>query len=319
MDLIEKYISYIATQKRYSPRTVEIYGDALRRFAEFFGGEELPRVLTHQCIRQYQIHLLDQCGESPRTVNLHLSVLSGFCRYLVRQGELSSNPVLLVSRPKQPKRLPGFFKAAALDKYLESESALSRRDFALALSTEEERKDTYALCLARAIVCTLYCTGMRRAELISLRRSDLDLARNVLHVRGKGDKMREIPLVASCIREISLYLQAVENLVAEVVSPCLFVTYKGESLYPAIVDKAVKRELGSQGRDFSGKKSPHVLRHSFATALMEGGAEINSIKEVLGHANLAATQVYTHSNPAQLKQVYSSAHPRGAKAGKKGE
>lgn len=317
MDKIERYIAYVSTQKRYSRRTVEIYDDALKRFATFFDGEPLESILNHQCIRAYQIHLLDEMGESPRTVNLHLSVLSGFCRYLVRQGEMKSNPVQLVSRPKQPKRLPVFFKDSALEKYFSTQSALSRRDFELDLSTEQERRDTYNLCLQRAVVSTLYSTGMRRAEIIALRRKDMDTARGLMRVRGKGDKMREIPLVPSCIDEISLYLQSVSALVKSADSrngdAPLFVTYKGGCMYPALVDHCVKAELGPLGQDFSGKKSPHVLRHSLATALMEQGAEINSIKEVLGHSSLAATQVYTHSNPAQLKKVYQQAHPRGRK------
>lgn len=315
MDLIEKYISYISVQKRYSVRTRQIYEDSLRRYEAFYRGENLKDMLTHQCIRAWQIHLLDEEGAGPRTVNLHLSVLSGFCRYLVRQGGLSSNPVPLVTRPRQSKRLPQFFKSSAMDRYLASENALSRRDFDLDLRTVQERRDTYNLCLDRAIVSTLYSTGMRRAELVSLKLRDFDVPRGVMHVLGKGDKMREVPLIPSCIREISLYLRSVSRLTdaPDSADRPLFVTYGGRAIYPVLVDRAVKKELGACGQDFAGRKSPHVLRHSLATGLMENGAELNSVKEVLGHANLAATQVYTHSTPARLKKIYRSAHPRSKK------
>lgn len=318
MELIEKYLQYISLQKRYSKRTQELYASALKDFASFYDGENLLDMLSLQSVRAYQIHILDDLAYNPRTANLHLSVISGLCRYLVHQGLLKSNPVSLLKRPKEPKRLPVFYKDDAMAHYLEQDNALSRRDFDLDLQTEAERKDTYWLCLRRAIVCLLYSSGMRRAELIGLRNCDVDFSRSCVHVLGKGDKMREIPLVASCIQEISLYLQAREKLLKGAADSApaqpFFLTYAGAKLYPVLVDRAVKAELGSvDDRGFDGRKSPHVLRHSLATGLLEHGADLNSIKEVLGHANLAATQVYTHSNPAQLKRIYDAAHPRSKK------
>lgn len=313
MDWIGDYITYISVQKRYSARTAQIYASVLNDFSLFCADEKLEDMLNLQGLRAYQIHLMDEKGESPRTVNLHISVLSGFCRYLLRMGFLKSNPASLLVRPKQPKRLPVFFKSGDMEGYLAADNALSRRDYELDLQTEEEKRDTYWLCLRRALVCTLYSTGMRRAEIIDLKTSDVDFSRSCVHVRGKGDKMREIPLVASCIQEISLYLQARKALVKSLETNALFVTFKGAELYPVLVDRAVKAELGQMGTGFSGRKSPHVLRHSLASGLLEDGADINSIKEVLGHANLAATQVYTHSNPAQLKRIYGASHPRSGK------
>ncbi|MBQ0096709.1 MAG: tyrosine-type recombinase/integrase [Bacteroidales bacterium] len=318
MNDVEKYISYISSQRRYSARTREIYSSILDRFCTFS-----PDAITPASIRNYQIYLLDTEGLSPRTVNLHLSVISSYCKYLIHQGIMNSNPVSLVVRPRQSRRLPAFFNSAAMSAYMSEDNALDRRDFELELGTQAERKDTYWLCLRRIIVCTLFCTGMRRAELISLRQGDFDRSRGVMHVRGKGDKMREIPLLPELIEEISLYLQSVRRLVnAEraAVSDPLFVTWSNSRLYPVLVDRAVKEELGHSGKDFAGRKSPHVLRHSFATGLMEEGADLNSIKEVLGHANLAATQVYTHSSIKALKNIYEQAHPRAAnKGGKHGD
>jgi len=319
MLLIDKYLTYISTERRYSSRTCEIYSSVLSDFCSFVDGEPLEKMLERQVIRAYQIHLLDDKSQSPRTVNLHLSVLSGLCRYLVREGVLKSNPVALVSRPKEPKRLPVFFHEDAMQKYLDMDNALSRKDFELELPTNKEKKDTYRLCLNRIIVCLLYSTAMRRGELIGLKFRDFDPLRGTLTVHGKGDKMREIPLLDCVVKEIFLYLHSVDKLVLcnkrEAADP-LLVTHSGGVLYPNLVDKAVKEELGALGREFSGRKSPHVLRHSLATALMEEGADLNSIKEVLGHSNLAATQIYTHSSIRQLKNIYEQAHPRATRPGK---
>lgn len=322
-----KYLDHILSQKRYSSRTADIYGQVLVDFMRFASqvsdlrldecsDSDILSVLEHNVIRSYQIDAMQNRKLSARTANLHLSVLSGFCRFLMREGQLNSNPVSLVSRPRQSKRLPVFYTEAAMQKYIESDNAISRRDFDLALSTEQEKKQTYLACLDRIIVLTLYSTGMRRAELIDLKLDDLDISRGKLRILGKGDKMREIP-IPSCLKsEIELYLHSVRRLnesdQAVPKSP-LFVTWSGEKLYPVFVDRAVKSELGPMGKDFSGRKSPHVLRHTLATGLLGEGADLNSIKEVLGHANLAATQVYTHSSPSRLKTIYELAHPRAKK------
>lgn len=313
---VEDYLEYIGSQRRYSARTVANYASVLDCFREFSGDSDNP--LTHNAIRAYQIHLMDRKHFNPKTVNLHLSVLSSFCRFLLLRGVIPSNPVKLVTRPKQPKRLPDFYKADSLRRYLDSRNALTSRAFEQELPSSRSRRDVYWLCLRRAIVTVLYSTGIRRSEIISLRKSDLDASRRVLRVRGKGDKMREIPLLDCVFEEINLYLQSVMRLVAAGDNSGdgpLFLTYSSAPLYPVLVDRAVKAELGLSGLDFPGRKSPHVLRHSFATGLLEEGADLGSIKEVLGHANLAATQVYTHSTPGRLKQVYEQAHPRATNKG----
>lgn len=326
MDYVAEYLEYIAVQKRYSKRTVEIYSSVIADFLRFVSGSDsgtvtigdadAVSVLNRNVIRAWQLYLLDERELSPRTVNLNLSVLSGLCRFLVKDGILKSNPVSLVTRPKQSKRIPVFYRENAMQRYMDAENALSRRDFDLELGTEQEMKDTYRLCVQRMIVSLLYCTGIRRAELINLKVGDVNLRTGKMRVHGKGDKMREIPLISSIIEELSLYLQSVERLTCckdrDGSSP-LLVTYGGKALYPVFVDRAVKAELGSSGGDFAGRKSPHVLRHTLATGLLEEGADLNSIKEVLGHASLAATQVYTHSSARQLKKIYESAHPRAGK------
>ena len=168
--------------------------------------------------------------------------------------------------------------------------------------------------LSRLIVSLLYATGIRRGELIALDRSSLDASRKVLHVRGKGDKMRTIPIVLSLFEEILVYLEAVDMLIDCDGGPGtpLLLTPSGGRLYPAFVDRVVKAQLGG-AEGISGRLSPHVLRHSLATQLLQDGGDLNSIKELLGHSSLAATQVYTHNTVAQLAKVYQSAHPRAKK------
>ena len=174
--------------------------------------------------------------------------------------------------------------------------------------------------LRRLVISFLYSTGLRRSELISLNVGSIDFGRKIVKVVGKGNKMREIPLVASLCEEILLYLKAVEALMGgeRSLKEPLLVTYTGRRLYPAYVDRAVKSELGGV-KEITGRKSPHVLRHSLATDLMNDGADLNSIKELLGHASLATTQVYTHSNFARLKNIYERAHPRAKNGGKNGD
>ena len=328
MTLIDKYIGYIRDIRRYSERTVCIYKDVLDNYvrlihnAQDVSDEELLASLNKSEIRQYEVMLLDE-GLSSRTVSLHLSALSGFCRYLVGNDCLNSNPVNLVAKPKTEKRLPVYFKKEAMDSYFEKTSWLFKEkeiDHFKANWDTKAGKNMYKDILARLILSLLYNLGIRRSELIGMKVGCIDFGRNVVKVAGKGDKMREIPLIASLCKEISLYLDAVETVCGgkRSLKEPLLVTYNGKALYPGYVDKAVKSELGDV-KGITGRKSPHVLRHSLATELLNEDASINSIKELLGHSSLAATQVYTHSNIARLKSIYKSAHPRAKNGGKNGD
>lgn len=321
--MIERYLNYIASIRRYSPRTQAIYRAVLGSYASFAepgcDGDALDWAgeLNVQQLRAYEVFLLDEKKASPRTVHLHLSVLSGFCRFLMKEGVLSSNPVKLVTRPKMEKRLPEFYREESMEAYLE-ETRFLVDDYA-AYADEKY----YEKRLGRLIINLLYCTGIRRAELIGLDRSSFDQGRGVLRVRGKGDKIREIPLVFSLCQEILLYLQSVDSMGAgERPVPRrsgddpLLVTAKGERLYPVLVDRVVKQELAGV-KGITGRRSPHVLRHTLATELLDDGADLGAIKEMLGHASLAATQVYTHNSIEKLKRVYNHAHPRAKNDGGK--
>ena len=316
-ELITRYLSYVGGVKRYSSRTQALYREILEEFEDFAAPEPLPEALCAPIIRSYEVHLLDDKGVGARTVGLHMSVLSGFCRWLVAQDRLQSNPVRTLPRPKVEKRLPVFYREESMDEYFE-QTALYASPEVLGLFTgkpgDKGDAQLYTRVLQRLIISILYGTGIRRSELIGLTRSSFDSHRKVLHVRGKGDKMREIPLTGSVCSDILLYLRVIDRMGIEAggASSPLLLTKAGGKLYPVFVDRAVKEELGSVP-DITSRKSPHVLRHTIATELLNEGTDINSIKEMLGHSSLAATQVYTHNSVEKLKNVYNKAHPRATK------
>ena len=302
MRQIDGYLSYLSNVRRYSSRTVAIYRDVLERYFSFASNGDITRTM----IRNYEVYLLDELKLSSRTVNQHLSVLSGYCRYLMKQGVLESDPVRTVTRPKQEKRLPVFYREDAIDRYFEQTKG-------------DPEFGSYEQKLSRIIISILFNTGIRRSEIVSLTRSSCDFSRKILHVHGKGDKMRDVPMIPSLCEEILLYLQSVDSMFEKLGpdSP-LLLTPKGGALYPVFVDRTVKKELGSVS-GITGRKSPHVLRHTLATELLTEGADLNSIKEMLGHSSLAATQVYTHNSVERLKSVYCNAHPRAKNGGKNGD
>lgn len=304
--LKENFIRYLESERRFSPRTVRLYEEAVAEFFAFWEEDGIePELLTPQNIRSYVAHGLDT-GRSARTMNLKLSALSTWCGWLLRQGLLESNPVRKVPRPKQEKKLPQFYTEKAIDNYFDE----SRRRV-------EENPDDFRIFRDRMILLVLYATGMRRAELCGLKRTDFDNGRRLFRVLGKGDKLREIPVPALICQEILLYLEKMDEAYPDNPEGKFFLTDKGAPLYLAFVDNVVRRELsGVEG--FTGKKSPHVLRHSLATHLLNRGADLGSIKEILGHSSLSATQVYTHNSFEQLKKIYVTAHPRAKNGGNNG-
>ena len=315
--MIDEYIRYLGDVRRYSPRTQTLYRQALEDYRDFCQ-EETPDLIPSR-IREWEAHLIER-GLKPRTVHLHLSALSGYCNYLMKKGVLKSNPVRTVRRPRMEKRLPEYYTERSMEQYLEeSAHAASREDLEILLTTDPGGKlarEMYHRRLRRLIISLLYASGIRRAELIGLQVQSVDYGRRTLRVRGKGDKMREIPLIASLLEEISLYLSAASFItgVERLAAHPLIVTEKGNPLYPQYIDRAVKAELDGSG--ITGRKSPHVLRHSLATALLEEGADLEAIKQMLGHSSLAATEVYTHNSIERLKTQYMNAHPRAKNTGR---
>jgi integrase/recombinase XerC len=298
--VVEEFISYIGIQKRYSERTVQLYREYINDFREFISpadDDEFIKELKSNAVRGFIATSLDS-GLNSRTVNLKLSAISSFCNYLLKKGLIESNPVNKVPRPKTSKRLPHFYTEGAISDYL---------------SSSIDDGDFFAL-RNRTIVLLLYSTGMRRAELASLCLSDWDRGRRVMRVRGKGDKEREIPVTRELDTMLSKYLNEMTELYSDNTESRLFLTDTGQPLYLSFVNKVVKDEL-SKAPGFTGKRSPHMLRHSIATHLLNNGADLNSIKEVLGHSSLAATQVYTHNSFEQMKKIFLTAHPRAKKGG----
>ncbi len=304
--LKENFIRYLEVERRFSPRTVRLYEEAVTEFYAFLEEDDIqPGAMTSQNVRSFIAHGLDT-GLGARTMNLKLSALSTWCGWLLRQGLLESNPVRKVPRPKQEKKLPVFYTEKAIDNYFDE----SRRRC-------EENPEDFRLLRNRMMMLVLYATGMRRAELCGLKITDFDASRRLFRVLGKGDKLREIPVPALICQEISLYLEKLGEAHPENPGGRFFLTDRGAPLYLAFADKVVRSELaGVEG--FTGKKSPHVLRHSLATHLLNRGADLTSIKEILGHSSLAATQVYTHNSFEQLKKTYLTAHPRAKNGGNHG-
>ena len=297
---MEEFISYIGIQKRYSDRTLQLYGEYVRELKEFISPRdenEFISELKPQVIRGFIANGLES-GLNPRTINLKLSAISSFCNYLVKRGVVSSNPVKKVPRPKTSKMLPHFYTEGALSAYLES----------------KVEEGNFLAMRNRAIVLVLYSTGMRRAELATLRISDWDRGRRMIKVRGKGDKEREIPVTGELSKSLNVYLLEMSSFYLENPEGMFFLTDTGKPLYLSFVNKIVRSELASVP-GFTGKRSPHMLRHSIATHLLNNGADLNSIKEVLGHSSLAATQVYTHNSFEQMKKIFLTAHPRAKKGG----
>jgi len=306
--LPDSYIDYICSVRRYSERTCEIYREVLDSFSEWNSGlhsdKDWTQALTPQVIRGYEVHMMDELKAQPVTVNLHLSVLSGLCRFLIKEGLLESNPVKLVPRPQTPKRLPTVYRKELMDKYMAETQYYVDEDYGA------DRK-MYAHRLDRMIISLLYQTGIRRAELLGLTRGSFDKGRRTLRVLGKGDKMRVLPLTEVLCDELCRYMDSAALVTGCSTSPeaPLLVTVSGKKLYPVYVDRVIKKELAGA----TVRKSPHVLRHTLATELMDEGTDLNAIKEMLGHSSLAATQVYTHNSIERLRSVYDSAHPLAKK------
>ena len=329
MQIINEYIRYVRDVRRYSDRTVQIYEESLYMFlSDVHGGEAVPEdVLIESLnvseIRSYMAGLMEEHKMSPKTVRLHMSVMSSFCNFLIKQGKIESNPVRLVRKPKLEKRLPAYFRNDSMEEYFRYSDVYASEQyldaFVSSLGTDSA-KDLYRKRLARLIISILYSTGLRRSELLKLDVGNIDFGRKVVKVVGKGNKTREIPVVDSLCEEILLYLKSVGALFQRERSlkEPLLVTYSGNRLYPVYVDRVVKEELGGV-KGITGRKSPHVLRHSLATELMNSDTGLNSIKELLGHSSLATTQVYTHSSIARLKNIYEQAHPRAKNGGKHGD
>lgn len=289
----ELFLSYLKNEKRYSPHTITAYENDLDQFVSF--GKELigdfcVETVDYHLIRQWIVSLMDN-GISAKSINRKISTLKTFFKFLMREGVIEKNPTDKVVVPKMGKKLPVFVQEKEMNSLLDGR--FFTEDF-------EGRRD-------KAVVSLFYGTGMRLSELVGIRFSDLNLHERMVKVIGKGSKERLVPFPLEVSGVLNEYIQLRNELFPDS-GNFLFLTENGEPAYNKLIYRIVKKELSLVTT--IEKKSPHILRHSYATHLLNNGADLNAIKELLGHANLAATQIYTHTTFEQLKKVYKQAHPR---------
>ena len=285
----EKFINYLSSEKRFSVHTITSYSNDVNQFFLFLSEEykitsELSEV-NFQIVRSWIASLLEQ-GVTPRSVNRKISTLKTFFKFLIREGVIQESPMLKVVAPKSKKRLPLFVEEDQI------ESLLNGVEFDDGFIGERDK----------LIIELFYVTGIRLSELINIKISDLNFDNNLVKVLGKRNKERLIPLSTRIVKELQFFIEKYK------IDNYLFTNLGGTKVYTKLVYRIVNKYIGKISS--INKKSPHILRHTFATHMLNNGADINAIKELLGHANLSATQVYTHNTIEKLKSVYKQAHPR---------
>ena len=284
-----EFIQYIAAEKRFSEHTIKSYLTDLNQFTTYIGAEfeiyEDVNEINFQIIRSWIAYMLEK-EISPRSVNRKISTLKTYFKFLLRNKFLKESPMLKVVAPKSRKRLPVFIEEDQME----------------ALLTKVVFEDGFIGQRNKLIIELFYVTGIRLSELINIKIKDIDFHNQLIKVLGKRNKERFIPLSSGIIAELTKFISEHQLKIF------LFSHLDGEKLYTKLVYRLVNKYIGEISS--VNKKSPHILRHTFATHMLNNGADINAIKELLGHANLSATQVYTHNTIEKLKTVYKQAHPR---------
>ena len=293
MAMIELFLNYLRYERNRSPYTVQFYGENLRRFEAYFQEKDSQLSWTSvdsDVIRDWIEDMMDK-GCAVTTVKLALSAVHSFYRFALLRNLVERDPARLVTAPKKPKPLPQFVKEREMDELLD----------------EVEWSDNYKDVRARTIIILLYETGILLGELVGLDDESIDFATSQLKVTGKRNKQRIVPFGKELAQALEEYARLRDEQVARQ-STAFFLTEKGERISRGQVDYLVRKHLS---RVTSLKKrSPHVLRHSFATAMLNHGAGLESVKKLLGHESLETTEIYTHTTFEQLKRVYQEAHPR---------
>ncbi|MFV0506443.1 MAG: tyrosine-type recombinase/integrase [Bacteroidales bacterium] len=290
MDSKESFYKYLINELGYSNNTLKSYKIDLQQFEEFCTSNFGDFLFTHinvVNIRLWIIRLM-QNGLSPKSVRRKVSVLRVFHRYLQTEG-IATEPLGQVRLPKMQQRLPTFVKTKEMDMMFRNKQLFN--------DSFEGKRD-------RAVMLLLYATGMRVGELVSLRKDDVDLLNCTIKVIGKGRKQRLIPFPKTFISQLQDYKTTLKDIGE---SPYFVITSKGKQTYPMLIYRVVSKILKLVSS--SGKVNPHILRHTYATHLLNNGADLNAVKELLGHKSLSATEVYTHNTIDRLKSVYKKSHP----------
>ena len=293
-DHIAPFISYLQFEKRYSKHTLIAYTTDLNEFLDFvtkIWGTIPIQEVSFQVVRSWLASLME-AAITPRSINRKISALKSFFKYQIKTGVITENPMFKVVAPKISKRLPSF---------------VNENDLQLLGNTVSGATEDWKSLNAKLLITLFYGTGMRLSELIQLKETQLDFYRKQVKVLGKGNKERIIPLNQALLDAVNEYIRLKKKQFAQLPVE-LLVTEKGKKLYPKYAYLLVNKCLSAIPA--LDKKSPHVLRHSFATHLMNNGADIKAVKDLLGHASLASTQVYTHNTIEKLKDVYKNAHPK---------
>ncbi|WP_418698316.1 tyrosine recombinase XerC [Bacteroides sp.] len=293
MLLTDSFLDYLLYERNYAEGTVKHYrADVLelQKFGEEMLGDLTPSDVSAELVREWIASMMDK-GCAPNTINRKLSSIRAYYRFLLRRGEVVVDPLQKVAGPKKKKPLPVFLREGEMDRLLDD------MDFG----------EGFEGCRDHAVIEMFYATGMRLSELIGLDDKDVDFSASLIKVTGKRNKQRLIPFDEELRRSMQEYVNT-RNEAVPVRSDAFFVRTNGKRLYPGIVASLVKRNLSKVVT--VKKRSPHVLRHTFATAMLNNGADLGSIKELLGHESLATTEIYTHTTFEELKKVYNQAHPR---------
>ncbi len=298
---IQPFFEYLKYEKRYSAHTLSSYHTDLSDFIDYldtqFGGMALTAI-NHQFVRSWLAHLKDR-GLSAKSINRKISCLKSFFKYYLKTGVIESTPMAKVISPRVGRRLPVFVKEEDTGKLIE---------------TLNRSAEDWKSLNAKMLITIFYATGMRLSELLNLKEKQVDMNKEQIKVLGKGNKERIIPVSGGLIRLIRDYREEKIKKFPDQDDPAgeesgyLLLTEKGKKIYPRYAWSLVNTYLGLTST--VGKKSPHVLRHTFATHLMNNGASLNAVKELLGHGSLAATQVYTHHTIEKLKDIHKKAHPK---------
>ncbi|MDN3586375.1 tyrosine-type recombinase/integrase [Pedobacter aquatilis] len=292
--LLNSFLIYLQHEKRYSQHTVTGYKTDLESFENYIKTTYEIDVLevkpTH--IRSFMVFLMDN-SSSATTINRKISALRSFYKFLLREEKITRNPIQIIRAPKMPKRLPVFIETEKINQLLDKDGVFD---------------ESFASVRDNLVIELLFGAGMRLSELVQLKETDVDFYAETLRVLGKRNKERIIPINKQLINQLNKYLQLKKLQNFNNILFNLIVTNTGTAAYPKLIYRIVSSYLKLVST--SNKKSPHVLRHSYATSLLNAGADLNAIKELLGHASLAATQVYTHNSIERLKTIYKQAHPK---------